>query len=372
MRTLRFRLSFLLLPLIFLINAGLQPPEKTFTVVINAGHGGTDPGCHGTVHWEKDVALSIALKLGAMIESELPDVKVEYTRKTDVFVPLNEIAAHANRHNPDLFICIHCNASTNKEVYGSETYVMGLHKTKGNLEVARRENASILYEDDYKSKYEGFDPNSPEASIIFSMYQDVFLDRSLSFAAKVQDQFEKIGRENKGVKQAGFLVLWKTKMPAVLIETGFLTNPTEEKYLGSARGQEEIARSIYNAFVKYKKESQGEPEKEEAKKPAPAPADTLKNPPTDALWFGVQLLSSSKKIPLTSKRLKGLTPVREINEENAFKYICGPFYNLDQAVEEQKRIREAGFPDAFLVAYHKQQKISLKEARAILSNTPNP
>lgn len=226
------------------------------TVVIDAGHGGHDTGCLGSSAREKTVALNIALKLGKLIEQNFPDVKVIYTRKTDVFIPLHERANIANKAHADLFICIHLNSGA-KSAYGAETYVMGLHKSDDNLNVAKRENAAILLEDDYKTQYDGFDPNSPEANIIFSLYQNQFMHQSLDFASKVQQQFEEYsGRNNRGVKQAGFLVLYKTAMPAVLIENGFLTHDMEEKFLDSEKGQSTMATAIFRAFKEYKIDSE--------------------------------------------------------------------------------------------------------------------
>lgn len=222
------------------------------TVVIDAGHGGHDTGCLGSSSKEKVIALNVALRLGKMISERYPDIKVVYTRKTDVFVELHERANIANKHESDLFICIHCN-SGNKAAYGVETFVMGLHKTDDNLSVSKRENASVLLEKDYKTKYDGYDPNSPESHIIFNLYQNVYMEKSLTFASKVQANFEEYAnRYNRGVKQAGFLVLYKTAMPSVLIETGFLTNANDEKYLLSDKGQEQTATAIYNAFKEYK------------------------------------------------------------------------------------------------------------------------
>ncbi|HEV7232553.1 MAG TPA: N-acetylmuramoyl-L-alanine amidase [Bacteroidia bacterium] len=248
----------------------IEPPSlKVKTVVIDAGHGGKDPGCHGDLYKEKDIALAVALKLGHFIEDNFQDVKVVFTRKTDVFVELNERAAIANRNNADLFICVHCNSACvydkrtrketcNEEAHGSETYVMGVHKNAGNLEVAKRENQSILMEDDYKKKYDGFDPNSDEANIIFTFYQNVFLNQSLSLASKIQECYkQKAGRNDKGVKQAGFLVLWRTAMPSLLTEIGYLTNHKEEKFLGSEKGQNYMASSIFRAFRMYKSEVEG-------------------------------------------------------------------------------------------------------------------
>lgn len=229
-----------------------KPPYRIKTVVIDPGHGGHDSGCLGSSSKEKQIALEIALKLGDLISSKYPDLNVVYTRKTDEFIELHERAAIANRNHADLFICIHCNSGA-PAAFGAETYVMGLHKTEDNLSVAKRENASVLYEKDYKQKYDGFDPNSPEGNIIFSLYQNAYLTQSLKFASAIQRQFEEYaGRFNRGVKQAGFLVLYKTAMPSVLIETGFLTNKTEEKYLLSDKGQIAIANSIFRAFMAYK------------------------------------------------------------------------------------------------------------------------
>jgi N-acetylmuramoyl-L-alanine amidase len=240
------------------------------TVVIDAGHGGKDPGCLGiTTSQEKDVALAIALKLGKYIQEKTPDVKVIYTRSTDVFVDLDERAAIANRNKADLFICIHCNTACsinkstrkkvcNEDVYGTETYVMGLHKTNANLNVAKRENEAILLEKNYQKRYDGFDPNSETGYILLTMQQSAYLKQSLNFAGKVQSQVkEKAGRVDKGVQQAGFLVLWRTAMPSVLIETEFISNTESEKFTGSEKGQDNMARAIFSAFRQYKDEVEG-------------------------------------------------------------------------------------------------------------------
>lgn len=372
----------------FIICAASNPypaGRKVRVVVLNAGHGGNDPGCHGVKFLEKEVALAITLKVGKYIEENLKDVKVIYTRKTDVFVPLNEIASHANKNNADLFVCIHCNAAVNKQVYGSETYVMGLHKTKGNLDVAKRENAAILYEEDYKRKYEGFDPNSDEANIIFNMYQNAFLEQSLSYASKVQAEFKKNKNlTDKGVKQAGFLVLWKTSMPSVLIETGFLTHAEEEKYLGSAKGQDQIAFAIYKAFKNYKAEVEGYdagPENEVRPKiteeevqameehHGDTPKDSVKPPEpiiTHSLVFKIQIANASKKIPLNSSRFEGLKQVEEILEDNTYKYLTGNYSDMNEAFEEQRRLRKIGYKDAFTVAFVDGKKTSVKEAKEFM------
>ncbi|PCJ66316.1 MAG: N-acetylmuramoyl-L-alanine amidase [Bacteroidetes bacterium] len=225
-------------------------------VVIDAGHGGKDSGCHGEKGiQEKDIALDIALRLGKKIEAELPDVKVIYTRKDDRFVELWQRAAIANRNKADLFISVHCNAHTNKVLHGAETYVMGLHKSNGNLEVSRRENKSLKLEGNYEESghYSDFDPNSAEAHIILSLYQNSFLNYSIDLASILQDKVRDKGEVlDLGVNQAGFVVLWKTTMPSILVETGYLTNIRDEAYLISEKGKNESASNIFEAVKEFK------------------------------------------------------------------------------------------------------------------------
>ncbi|CAN5392040.1 hypothetical protein BH10BAC4_BH10BAC4_01550 [soil metagenome] len=223
------------------------------TVVIDAGHGGKDPGTRGLFLKEKDVALKIALKVGGYIEKNLPGVKVIYTRKDDRYIALDERAEIANRNKADLFICIHANAVSKETINGTETYVMGPHKSVGNLDVAKRENSVIMLDDNYEERYEGFDPNSPESNILFSIAQSAYQESSLKFAGKVESEFKsRVGRKSHGVKQAGFWVLWRTAMPSVLIEVGFLTNNKEEKFLKEDANQNLVASGIYRAFKDYK------------------------------------------------------------------------------------------------------------------------
>jgi N-acetylmuramoyl-L-alanine amidase len=244
-----------LLTAITLLNSSSTYPSREFkvdVVVIDAGHGGHDDGTHGKLLKEKDVALKIALKVGAYIEKNFPDVKVIYTRKDDTYIALDERAEIANRNHADLFICIHANANPNTKAFGTETFVMGLHKDENNLAIAQRENSVILMDENYTERYEGFD-NSPESYILFTLTQSAFQESSLKFASRVESQFKsKVGRTSRGVKQAGFVVLWRTTMPSVLIETGFLTNSTEEKFLAGGEGQDLIASGIYRAFKEYK------------------------------------------------------------------------------------------------------------------------
>lgn len=233
----------------------IKPEFKVDVIVIDAGHGGHDPGTKGLKTKEKDVALKIALLLGGYIEQNIPDVKVIYTRKTDKYLALDERADIANKAKADLFICIHANSLPGSKAYGTETFVMGMHKDNSNFEVAKRENSVILMDENHEERYEGFDPASPESYILFSLTQSAYQESSLLFAQKVEQQFKsRVGRLSRGVKQAGFVVLWRTTMPSVLIETGFLSNPTEEKFLAEEEGQKLIASGIYRAFKEYKSE----------------------------------------------------------------------------------------------------------------------
>ncbi len=232
--------------------------DKLSVIVIDPGHGGIDPGCNGGGEiWEKEVTLAIGLKLGEILKDSMPQLKVLYTRNKDKTLKLWERPNFANKNNADLFISIHCNANDNNKASGSETYFMGLHKTQGNLDVAKRENSAITFESDYKdnSRYGGFDPSSPEGHIIFSLVQNAFMKQSFKFSALVEEETSKKSKiHTKGVNQAGFLVLWKTAMPSVLIETGFLTNGSDRSYLKSVEGQEVIAQGIYRAIRQYKKQ----------------------------------------------------------------------------------------------------------------------
>jgi N-acetylmuramoyl-L-alanine amidase len=236
-------------------------PEKyrLRTVVLDAGHGGKDIGCNGVDAHEADVALAIIKDLGRQIEENMPNVKVIYTRKTNVFIELDERAAIANRNHADLFISVHCNAGP-KGSRGTEVWTMGLHKTDANLGVAQRENSVILQEKNYKQRYDGFDPRSPQSHILFSLFQSAYITNSLRLAQRIDRQFRtSVGRSSRGVKQAGFLVLWKSTMPSVLVEAGFLTDRGEESYLDGRAGQQAIAGGIYRAFREYKRDLEGTP-----------------------------------------------------------------------------------------------------------------
>lgn len=342
------------------------------TVVIDAGHGGYDSGAHGSFSYEKNVTLSLALKLGALIQKNFPNINVIYTRNTDVFVELYERAAIANRNNADLFISIHCNANTSSEPYGTETYLMGLHKSEGNLEVSQRENASILMEDNYAQNYDGFDPNSPEAYIMFSMNQNAHIDQSILLASDIENEFSKDGREDRGVKQAGFLVLWRTTMPAILCETGFITNHDEEKYLNSETGQNEIAQSIFNGFASYKQAMETEninPNNNQTidtsttivKNPDPiiekkdTVIATVQTPNTNnstALIYKIQIAAVDKPYSSSDSKfasVKGV--VSENNGKGMYRYMVGSFQDYADAVSNCKSLQAKGFKDAFIVEY---------------------
>jgi N-acetylmuramoyl-L-alanine amidase len=355
-------------------------PYKLKTVVIDPGHGGHDHGCSGTKNNEKTVALSLSLKLGELIEKNYPDVKVIYTRKTDVFIELHERAAIANRNNADLFICIHCNANPSSSPYGTETYVMGLHKTEANLNVAKRENDVILLENDYSQHYDGFDPANPASHIIFSLNQHAFMEQSILFASSVEKYLKNHAkRSSRGVKQAGFLVLWKTGMPSVLIETGFLTNANEEKFLGSSEGQTAIAESIFYAFRDYKNDMENNSGKVSAEKADALTAELDKPDPAvsssttvikeavynNGVSYSVQFYASASEEKMSKFSALNKENIAFVKENGMYKYRLGPYTTLDEATKKQSVAREAGFKDAFVIAISDGKRISLDEAKAL-------
>jgi N-acetylmuramoyl-L-alanine amidase len=380
--------SFLVLAGFFFSNSILALDKTDFfgvkVVCIDAGHGGKDGGCLGSNSKEKDVALSIALKLGEYIKKNFPEIKIVFTRKTDVFIELGERARIANKAKADLFICIHANASDNKTALGTETFVMGLHKTEANLKVAKFENSSILLEEDYKTKYSDFDPNSPESYIVLTMRQNAFIDQSLSFAAKVQSQFtDHVGRKNRGVKQAGFLVLHQTSMPSVLIETGFLTNKEEEKFLTSNIGQDYISSAVFRAFKEYKNELESKKKidvlkKEEENNPKEVIINDDKsetqgdkknkkrnkknNSVEQGIVFKVQITSSPKKIELKPENFNGIEGVGLYEAGGLYRYVVGVEKNMTDANRLQLQMRAKGFKDAFIVAFSDGERISISKA----------
>jgi len=363
-------------------NTKTAPAFGVKRVVIDAGHGGKDSGCLGASSKEKDVCLAIALKLGKFIEENLKGVEVIYTRKTDVFIELHERANIANKNKADLFVCIHANSGP-KGSRGAETYIMGLHKSDANLAVAKRENASILMEDNYKTNYEGFDPNSDESYIIFNLMQSAYQEHSTKIAQKIQNHFKTIGRRNRGVKQAGFLVLYRTTMPSVLIETGFLTDKEEEKFLNDSASQSKISSAIFEAFKEYKQEIEKNlegmeeiPVKKETVKEKKQEEKEVQNPPLydynddtkvkKQLAFKVQLFSASTQMELKPENFKGLESVREYKDGSIYKYVAGNAKNMEEATQLQSEIREKGYKDAFVVAFYKGKRIPMSKAMKLM------
>ncbi len=355
------------------------------TIVIDAGHGGHDAGCHGTSAYEKNVTLSVALKLGAMLEKNMPGVKVIYTRKTDEFIELHERASISNRHKADLFISIHCNANKNTSAYGTETWTMGLHKTEGNLDVAKRENSAILMEKNYDINYDGFDPNSPEAYIMFSLNQNAFINQSLMLASNVEEEFKKDGRSSRGVKQAGFLVLWRTTMPAILIETGFLTNRNEEQYLASDKGQNELTQSIFTAIKNYKIKMEGEvnalfntndrtisvqqenqpkennlevkqniPQEKPNLNAQTTPGNTnqVKQETSVDTYYSIQLGASKNTINIKAAPFSDVTAVRvETDNTGMNRVFAGKHKSKEEAMKQMEELSNKGFKGCFIVGF---------------------
>jgi N-acetylmuramoyl-L-alanine amidase len=333
------------------------------TIVIDAGHGGHDPGCVGKKSKEKDVALDISLKLGKMIEEQLPDTRVIYTRKTDKFLELHQRAAIANKANADLFISIHCNAAESKTSYGTETFVLGLHRAKDNLDVAKRENAAIYFENDYQQNYDGYDPNSPEGHILLSMFQNAFLDQSITLAEKIERNFVAHKRTSRGVKQGGFLVLRHATMPAVLVEAGFLSNLKEEEWLISQEGQNAIATSIFDAIKLYKSSYELKPKKELAvqteTKPASVSGETSN---LNKIDFCVQYAVSSNPGGKPDPKATALAHVIIRNDGGVYKHQLSNISSYEEAQILRDKIRAAGYKDAFIVPYLDNSKITLQEA----------
>ncbi len=330
------------------------------TIVIDAGHGGKDPGCHGSSAHEKNVCLAMALELGRKIKEGYPEIKVVFTRDKDVFVELDDRAKIANKANADLFICIHAN-SASATAYGTETYVLGLHKTDAQAKIADRENSTIYLEADKGEKYKDFDM-SPDAIIARQLQLSVFLDQSILFADKLQNEFKSIGRFDRGVKQAGFLVLYKTTMPSVLIETGFLTNRDEEKFLADSSGQKKMAGAMFIAFEKYKAELEGVDYKTRGNQ------EVADNPPVekkelkDKVVFRVQIETSESKIAANSSRFKK-HEVFEYQQDRLYKYTVGEFVDDFNAANTYKNeLRQKEFPNAFVVAFQNGERISLEKA----------
>ncbi len=378
-----------------------QTSDKIFKVVIDAGHGDHDPGCIGTLLKEKDVNLDVALKLGKLISENCPDVQVIYTRKTDVFVELYRRAQIANSNHADLFISIHCNASESPQGNGVETFVMGLAKSEANQAVARKENAAMLMEKNYQNNYDGFNPSSPESNVIFSLYSSAYLNQSIILASKVQHNLLSTSHLNdRGVKQAGYWVLYKVAMPSILVELGFLSNPSDQAYLAKQANIQREAAAIYNAFVDYLSTVNGSSHKHLTITPLPpeneptgktqetanhdastgkasvstqkeevvnniAPAESTLDKSKDEVRFRVQFFASPEQLATNDARLKGLPDVKSFHENNWWKYTAGIEASHERIVQILAEVKKK-YPDAFIVAFMGEQKISEKEGLRLL------
>ncbi len=392
------RLIWSIVVLIFLslssFEAHSQKGTKIRTVVIDPGHGGKDPGAVGKNSKEKDIVLSVALKTGGYIKQNLPDVKVIYTRTTDEFIELYRRAAIANENNADVFISIHCNASKSKEAAGSETFVMGEHRSQANLDVAMLENNAILYEENAEDEYGGFDLSATEAYIALNLVQSEYKQQSIQLAQKVQQQFtERVGRKDRSVQQAGFLVLYKTTMPSILIELGFISNPAEEAFLRSEKGQVFMASAIYRAFKEFKTDFERDnldlslrksdlekpraqlPEQTDSAKkaaaagklaePVPEKSNVSPSGVNTQLEYRVQFATFPHEIPLSDKRFKDLNSVWRYHHNGLWKYTSGTFKTLNEAVNHQNAVRKKGYSDAFVVIFAGGKRITAEEAKAL-------
>ena len=321
--------------------------NSQFTVVIDAGHGGKDPGNTGNGFIEKDIALKISTNLGTLLEKR--GVNVIYTRKKDVFIGLFERANIANQSDAQLFISIHCDAFRTSQPYGAGTFVLGLHANERNFEIAKKENSVIFYEDDYENTYDGFDPNNPESVIGLTLMQEEYLDQSIIAASYIQNSFvNSLKRKNRDVKQAGFAVLRYTYMPSVLVETGFLTNKNEGLYLNSSKGQTEIANAISLAVLKYRN-------------------DFFKNLSTSSisnessnnnLFYRVQIAASKKLLDLKPYNFNGLKSVDVVKEGSVYKYLYGKHKSKEDANESLVKAKNFGFETSFIITYQNNKIIT--------------
>jgi N-acetylmuramoyl-L-alanine amidase len=362
--------------------------SNVFKVTLDAGHGAHDFGATYNGHVEKNVNLALVLKVGKLLEQN-PKIDVIYTRKTDVFIGLEERAYIANRADSNIFVSIHCNANTKTSADGTESYVMGMSKLASNLEAAKKENSVITLEKDYKQKYEGFDPNSPETMIGMTLMQEEYLDNSITLASKVEEEFAAIGkkiRKGGGVQQAPFMVLHKAYMPRVLIETGFISNPVEGATLDSEEGQNEIARAIADAIISYKNEFFGNggadsdndrPSQKIVVKPArdtsspvkpknnlevPVTKKTTTTKDSTAVIFKVQLSASVKKVELIPSNFKGLKGISMESGANLYKYMYGETTDYDEAKKLLQEAKSKGYSSAYLIAFKNGEKISVQDA----------
>ncbi|MFV9551180.1 N-acetylmuramoyl-L-alanine amidase family protein [Algibacter sp. PT7-4] len=350
--------------LTFTLNINAQSTStKKFVVVLDAGHGGKDPGNLGNGYREKDIALKTVLAVGQTLE-KMPDIKVVYTRKTDVFVDLFVRGKIANKEKADLFVSIHCDSHTS-QAYGAGTFVLGTHRNQTNFEVAKKENSVIFMEDDYEKNYAGFDPNSPESVMSILLSQEEYLDQSIQLASLIQKHFTtKLSRKDRKVKQAGFIVLHQTVMPSVLVELGFLTNKKEGAYLNSKRGQQQMANAIRDAIIQYKKSLQTNVSDyriiEDDK--------TNKITANSNITFKVQIAASSKSIETKPYNFKGLSQISKLKTGSLYKYFYGNTSDYEQVKALEQEAKSKGYKSSFIVAFKDGKKVSLDEA---LKSIPN-
>ena len=381
----KFKLQFaFLLTIVSFVSYG---QSNLFKVTLDAGHGDHDFGAVYSGRVEKNINLAIVLKVGRLLEQN-PKIDVIYTRKTDVFIDLIERANIANRADANIFVSIHCNANKNTAADGTETYVMGMSKLASNLEAAKKENSVITLEKDYKQKYEGFDPNSPETMMAMTLMAEEYLDNSISLASNIEDGFAALGKKIRhgGVKQAPFMVLHKAYMPRVLIETGFISNPEEGNDLNSEEGQNEIARAIANAIISYKNEYYGngtiendterpsqkiiEPPIKDTSSPAKSKPNleasvskkTTNNLDVSGIIYKVQLSASIKKVALTPSNFNGLNDISMVSENKYYKYMYGETPDYNEAKKKLEEAKTKGYSSAYLIAFKNGTKISVQDA----------
>ena len=361
-------MRFLTFYLVVLLNLGFFSntlyahylSKKNFVVVLDAGHGGHDSGNRGNGYYEKTIALKITLGIGKILEKHR-DIRVIYTRKSDKFVKLVDRANIANKADADLFISVHCDSFTSSRAFGAGTFVLGLHANQRNYEIAKRENSVIFYEEDYEKNYDGFDPNNPESVISLTLMQETYSNQSIEAAATIQKSFvNNLGRKDRTVKQAGFVVLKYTYMPSVLVETGFLTNKREGSYLNSKKGQNEMAEAIAQAIVNYKNELEKGVVDQKVFDEKDITKKISKN--SNEIRFMVQLAASKNPIEAKPYNFKGLKNVVRKKEGGFYKYYFGNSNSYKIIQKEQRKARRAGFKSAFIVSFKGNQKIKLSEA----------
>ena len=361
------KIVFFVFSILFILLCGtnkIQSQEKPFVVVLDAGHGGHDSGNRGNGYYEKNIALSIALKIGKTLEKR-KDFKIIYTRKKDVFVDLIQRANIANKADADLFVSIHCDAFTSSKAFGAGTFVLGLHENERNFKVAQKENSVIFLEEDYEKNYDGFNPNDPESVISLILMQQTYLNQSINLAITIQKSFvENLNRKDRTVKQAGFIVLKYTYMPSVLVETGFLTNRSEGAYLNSSVGQVKMASAIAKAIINYKNNRAASFEAETSTQITPD--KSISNLTQNDIYFAVQISASKRKINLKSYNFKGLKNIWRTKSSRLYRYYMGKSFSIENAKNNLKEAKNRGYDNAFIVGFDGDKKISVSDAVNLL------